>query len=95
MRTIYLINLFIICCYSFVVPPTPHNSNKPSKTFFSNKLKRISSSLAITTNYCKKDDNENDNDTDKLFNKLIVNIIYNYVLYYYIYYYLYEHYHIK
>jgi hypothetical protein len=91
MRTIYLINLFIICCYSFVIPPTPHNSNKLSKSLFTSKLKRISSTLAITTNYCKKDNNE----TDKLFNRLIVNIIYNYVLYYYIYYYLYEHYHIK
>jgi len=93
MRTIYLINLFTICCYSFVVPPTPYNSNKLSKSSFTSKLKRISSTLAITTNYCKKDDNENE--TDKLFNRLIVNIIYNYVLYYYIYYYLYEHYHIK
>uniref|UniRef100_A0A6C0CF16 Uncharacterized protein n=1 Tax=viral metagenome TaxID=1070528 RepID=A0A6C0CF16_9ZZZZ len=93
MRTVYLINLFIMCCYSFVVPPTPHNSNKLSKSSFTSRLKRISSTLAITTNYCKKDDNENE--TDKLFNRLIVNIIYNYVLYYYIYYYLYEHYQIK
>jgi hypothetical protein len=89
MRTIYLINLFIICCYSFVVPPTPHNSNKPIKNLFENKVKRISSSLAITANYCKKDNNHDE--TDKLFNKLILNIIYNYVLYYYIYYYINEH----
>jgi hypothetical protein len=93
MRIIYLINLFIICCHSFIHSPTPHNSNKIStiKTCFTHKLKRISSSLVLTS--CKK--NNDDNNNDELFNKLIINILYNYILYIYIYYYLYEHYNHK
>ena len=74
MRIIYLINLFIMCCHSFIHSPTPHNSNKIS----THKLKRISSSLVLTS--CKKNNDDNNNDELFLYLFMIINILYNYIL---------------
>ena len=104
MRLLYLINLFIVCCSSFIIQPgyLPMRF-KPSNISYNSKNKNLKlqkNQLMIYNLMNLKKNNEDDNEYDNKYdneektrkiNNLIVNIIYNIILYSYISYYIATH----
>ena len=86
MRALYIISLFINCCYSFISnPPTPHNSNaKTPKCIITTNLIKRPIFSRITSSYLKK--NNSDDETNKIMQQLIILVLYNWLLFYSIYY---------
>ena len=100
MRLLYLINLFIVCCSSFIIQPgyLPMRF-KPSNISYDTKYKNLKlqkNQLMLYNLMNLKKNNEDDNKYDneektRKINNLIVNIIYNIILYSYISYYIATH----
>ena len=100
MRLLYLINLFIVCCSSFIIQPAYLPMRfKPSNISYDTKYKNLKlqkKQLMIYNLMNLKKNNEDDNKYDndektRKINNLIVNIIYNIILYSYISYYIATH----
>lgn len=104
MRLLYLINLFIVCCSSFIIQPAYLPMRfKPSNISYDSKYKNLKlqkKQLMIYNLMNLKKNNEDDNKYDnnddneektRKINNLIVNIIYNIILYSYISYYIDTH----
>ena len=79
MKLLYLINLFIVCCSSFMIQPAflPMKF-KPSNISYDTKYKNLKLQKKQLMINLKKNNNEDEYDekTRKI-NNLIVNIIYN------------------
>jgi|LakMenE01Jun11ns_1017448.scaffolds.fasta_scaffold9796547_2 hypothetical protein len=100
MRLLYLFNLFIVCCSSFIIQPAYLPMRfKPSNISYDTKYKNLKlqkKQLMIYNLMNLKKNNKYDNNDDneektRKINNLIVNIIYNIILYSYISYYIATH----
>ena len=98
MRLLYFLNLFIVCCSSFMIQsaslpirfkPSNISYNPKYKTLELLKKKEIFNIINLKNN--DNNDNDDNNDDNKKINRLIVNIIYNIILYSYISYYIATH----
>ena len=99
MRLLYYLNLFIVCCSSFIIQPSylpikfkPSNISYDIK-YKNLKLKLQQKQLMINNfiNLKKNNDDYDNEEKNKKINRLIVNIIYNIILYSYISYYIATH----
>jgi len=89
MRTLFILNLFINCCYSFISnAPTPHNSNSKTQKYGSSSLTKRPAIARITSCYLKKNDDDDNQKISDLVNQVIYYVIYNTILYYYMIYYI-------
>ena len=98
MRLLYFLNLFIVCCSSFMIQPgylpmrfKPSNIsyNPKYKNLELLKKKEIFNIINLKKN--NNDDNNNNNDDNKkTMNRFINILIYNIILYSYIFYHLYH-----
>ena len=88
MKVLYLLNLFFVCCSSFIIQPSyqPIKFNPSNISYYTNykndKFKLLSRKQSITIVNLKKNNNENENEIYKI--KLIINFVYNIILYTYI-----------
>jgi len=90
MRTFFILNLFINCCYSFISnAPTPHNSNSKTQKCITMTSVRHPAFSRITSCYLNKN-NDGDNEISDLVNKLTLLVLYNFLLFYSIYYMFFE-----
>jgi hypothetical protein len=89
MRTLFILNLFINCCYSFISnAPTPHNSNSKTQKYGSSSLTKRPAIARITSCYLKKNNDDDNQKISDLVNQVIYYVIYNTILYYYMIYYI-------
>ena len=89
MRTFFILNLFINCCYSFISnAPTPHNSNSKTQKYGSSSLTKRPAIARITSCYLKKNNDDDNQKISDLVNQVIYYVIYNTILYYFIIYYI-------
>lgn len=89
MRTLFILNLFINCCYSFISnAPTPHNSNSKTQKYGSSSLTKRPAIARITSCYLKKNNDDDNQKISDLVNQVIYYVIYNTILYYFIIYYI-------
>ena len=90
MRTFFILNLFINCCYSFISnAPTPHNSNSKTQKYGSSSLTKRPAIARITSCYLKKNNDDDDNQKiSDLVNQVIYYVIYNTILYYFMIFYI-------
>jgi hypothetical protein len=80
MKSLFFVNLFIVCCNSFILQPP---SLLPSNNKFNSITPIFKSSIKKTNLYLKKY-NEEDDEHNKEITYLSINIIYNVILYSYI-----------
>ena len=102
MKLLYLINLFIVCCSSFMIQsaslpirfkPSNISYNPKYKTLELLKKKEIFNIINLKKNNHDNNDNDNDNHNDdnkKTMKRFINILIYNIILYSYIFYHLYH-----
>jgi hypothetical protein len=89
MRTFFILNLFINCCYSFISnAPTPHNSNSKTQKYGSSSLTKRPAIARITSCYLKKNNDDDNQKISDLVNQVIYYVIYNTILYYFMIYYI-------
>jgi hypothetical protein len=89
MRTLFILNLFINCCYSFISnAPTPHNSNSKTQKYGSSSLTKRPAIARITSCYLKKNNDDDNQKISDLVNQVIYYVIYNTILYYFMIYYI-------
>jgi hypothetical protein len=89
MKALYLINLFIACCSSFIIQPSyslvkyNHYSTISSNLKINNKINKIElRKLSSYNNY------NLDNDKNENFIKIIIKKILNFTIIYFLYYYI-------
>jgi len=80
MKSLFFVNLFIVCCNSFILQPP---SLLPSYNKFNSITPIFKPSIKKTNLYLKKY-NEEDDEHNKEITYLSINIIYNVILYSYI-----------
>jgi hypothetical protein len=96
MKLLYLVNLFFVCCSSFIVQPgyLPMKF-KSSNINYNHKYKNLELLNKKEIINLKKNNNDNDNDNDnnnnnndniKTTKRFIISMIYNIILYSYIFY---------
>ena len=84
MKILYLINLFFVCCSSFIIQPSylpikyKYSNNNIIKN---NNLIEFRKQLIINFN---KNNNEDEDENEIYKIKLIINFVYNIILYTYI-----------
>jgi hypothetical protein len=92
MKLLYLVNLFFVCCSSFIVQPRylpmkfkslNINYNHKYKNLELLKKKKI---INLKKNNNDNNNNDNNNDNIKTMNRFIISMIYNIILYSYIFY---------
>ena len=89
MRTFFILNLFINCCYSFISnAPTPHNSNSKTQKYGASSLTKRPAIARITSCYLKKNNDDDNQKISDLVNQVIYYVIYNTILYYFMIYYI-------
>jgi hypothetical protein len=80
MKIVFYINLFIICCNSFILQP-------PSILHLNNKKYSINTYKPITNNILNlKKNNDYDEKYKEDITRLTINLVYNVILYSYIFY---------
>jgi hypothetical protein len=87
MKVLYLLNLFFVCCSSFIIQPSyqPIKFNPSNISYYKNdKFKLLLKKQSITIVNLKKNKNENENENEIYKIKLIINFVYNIILYTYI-----------
>jgi hypothetical protein len=85
MKILYLINLFFVCCNSFIIQPS-YQPIKFNPSYLPIKYKYLNNNLIEFRKQSiinlKKNNNEDENEIYKI--KLIINFVYNIILYTYI-----------
>jgi len=81
MKSLFFINLFVVCCNSFILQPP---SLLPSNNKFNCITPIFKPSIKNTNLYLKKYNEEDDENYKEEVTKLSINIIYNVILYSYI-----------
>jgi hypothetical protein len=87
MKVLYLLNLFFVCCSSFIIQPSyqPIKFNPSNINYYKNdKFKLLLRKQSITIVNLQKNNNENNNENEIYKIKLIINFVYNIILYTYI-----------
>jgi hypothetical protein len=84
MKVLYLINLFFVCCSSFIIQPSyslvkyNHYSSISSDLKINNKIELRKSLINVKNN---NEDNNNENESLIIIKKIIINFI-NYIIIY-------------
>lgn len=97
MRLLYLINLFIVCCSSFIIQPAYLPMRfKTSNISYDTKYKNLGlfkKEILINNfiNLKKNNNDDHDDDSDRKITRFIINVVYNIILYSYISYYIANH----
>ena len=81
MKSLFFINLFVVCCNSFILQPP---SLLPSNNKFNFITPIFKPSIKNTNLYLKKYNEEDDENYKEEITYLSINIIYNVILYSYI-----------
>jgi hypothetical protein len=81
MKSLFFINLFVVCCNSFILQPP---SLLPSNNKFNSITPIFKPSIKNTNLYLKKYNEEDDENYKEEITYLSINIIYNVILYSYI-----------
>ena len=81
MKSLFFVNLFIVCCNSFILQPP---SLLPSNNKFNSITPIFKPSIKNTNLYLKKYNEEDDENYKEEITYLSINIIYNVILYSYI-----------
>ena len=81
MKYLFFINLFVVCCNSFILQPP---SLLPSNNKFNSITPIFKPSIKNTNLYLKKYNEEDDENYKEEITYLSINILYNVILYSYI-----------
>jgi hypothetical protein len=87
MKVLYIINLFFVCCSSFIIQPSyslvkyNHYSSISSDLKINNKINKIELRKSLINVKNNNEDNNNENESLIIIKKIIINFI-NYIIIY-------------
>jgi hypothetical protein len=90
MKVLYLLNLFIVCCSSFIIQPSyslvkyNHYSTISSNLKINNKINKIELRKSLINVKNNNEDNNNENESLIIIKKIILHFIYYITIYIYI-----------